>query len=133
MTQYVELSFMGVPPKEVYDLIPIVPTICHAAGEERIPGVPWKNDLWAVRSTSPESELDISVHFANLFKRLSPHFAAIKNLAKRASPTVSWVVVVSADENTPIGVISPETLRTLCELGAVLNVSLYFDRRFAES
>jgi len=129
MKQYVELNFTSLEPKQVAALVSIEPTECHAAGDERIPGAAWRRSHWTLRSKTPENEIDASVHFEDLIAQLKPHLEDLKKVAKLATPTVSWVVRVFADGQSPNGVIPPEALRTICELGAVLNVSLYFDRQ----
>jgi len=127
MEQYVEYGFIGPCALKLLDSVPIKPTECHAAGDERLPGVPWRHDHWAIRSSYPEGEINAAAHFDNLLNLLRPHFAELKKIGASAAPTISWVVFVGADGETPNGVLSASILKDICELGADLNVSLYVE------
>ena len=127
MRQYVELGFMRMNPDDITEILSVQPTTAHKAGEERVPGAIWKYDSWALRSGVIESELDAAKHFSALFSILGGRGASIRELAKRVDPVISWVVNVCADEQTPIGVIPCSVLAKIAEIGADLNVSMYFD------
>jgi hypothetical protein len=129
MRQYIELCFMHMNPDEITSLLDIQPTESHKAGSVRVPGAVWKHDHWALRSEIDESELDAAKHFEALLDKLEPHTAAIRALAERIGATMSWVVTVFADEQTPIGVIPREIIGKIDEMGTDLNVSMYFDRK----
>ena len=120
---------MHMNPDEITALLDIKPTEAHKAGDERVPGKAWRHDHWALRSGIPESEIDAERHFAALFDKLRSRFSAIRALAKRAKPVVSWVIEVFADEQTPNGAIPHELLGKIYETGADLNVSMSFDRK----
>jgi hypothetical protein len=126
--QYVELGFMH-NPDEITALLEIQPTEAHKAGDERIPGKIWKHDFWALRSGVDDSEIDAERHFAALFDKLGSRICTIREFARRSEPVVSWVILVFADEQVPNGVIPGELLGKIYEIGADLNVSMYFDRR----
>lgn len=120
---------MHTDPDEVTALLGIQPTEAHRAGDERVPGKAWKHDYGSLRSGINESEIDAENHFSALFNKLGGNISALKELAKRVQPTISWVIEIFANEQTPNGVIPHSLLGQIYEIGATLNVSMYFDRK----
>ena len=129
MRQYVELGFMHISPDAVTALLDIQPTEAHKAGDERVSGKVWKHDHWALRSGIDESEIVAEKHFTALLDKVESRVPVIRDLAKRVDPVITWVIMVSADVQTPNGVIPRSLLGKIHEIGADLNVSMYFDRK----
>jgi hypothetical protein len=125
MKQYVRLTFIDLDPDEITRRLGIEPTLTRRAGEERAGGKVWRHDFWELTSAVGESEIVADTHFRALLERLGPHFDTIRGLD--SEPTISWVVHVGPDEATPDGILSAFVLARIAELGASLNVDMYFD------
>jgi hypothetical protein len=125
--QYVALAFLGLNPDEVTAAVGVSPTDAHRAGDERAPGVVWRHHYWRLKSGVAEEEIDAATHFAALFTKLEPRLTAIRELADRCAPVVNWVVHVGPDERTPAGSIPRVILGKCCDIGAALDVDMYFD------
>jgi hypothetical protein len=123
--QYVRLTFIDVDPEAITRRLGIEPTEFHKSGDERAPGLSWRRDSWQLTSEVDENEIAADTHLRALLNRLAPHFDTIRGLD--SEPTISWVVHVGPDEATPDGLISAFTLAKIAELGACLNVDMYFD------
>jgi Domain of unknown function (DUF4279) len=125
MKQYVRLSFIGLDPDEITRRLGIKPTLTRRAAQERAADEVWRHDFWELTSEVGENEIVADAHFRALLKRLAPHFDAIRQLD--SEPTISWVIHVGPDEATPDSLISAYTLAKIAELGACLDVDMYFD------
>jgi hypothetical protein len=125
--QYVRLVFMGIDPDEVTRLLGIAPTKTRKTRRQEASGGPWSHDLWELTSPVDEDEIVAEKHFEALFERLEPCARAIRDLALRCEPVVSWIVQAGPDESAPVGVISSATLGKIHDIGACLNVDMYFD------
>lgn len=133
MTQYVVLYIIGADPDIVNArLAPLVADRSQRKGEsslrfgERGPRIVAKRPCWGYVGNTSKSEIDSTIHFRRLLASFEAVWGPLLELARTNQVVLTWIVNVYADEQTPASGLEPDVVRKMAELGAKLDVDMYF-------
>jgi hypothetical protein len=83
-----------------------------------------KNNAWFIFSQLPR-DLPLEEHVKNLIGRVSPVIDKIRTIAEQPGNDVELSCVIHSKKKSPLN-FSKETIVALCQMGASIDVDLYF-------